>query len=60
MEAALELAAKVRAKRTPVLDTLLDVWALGWDAINGKRAPWASNSWVWRIEFKRLEPAGGR
>ena len=22
-------------------------------AINGKRAPWASNPWVWRIEFWR-------
>lgn len=32
------------------------LWALGWDAINGKRAPWASNPWVWRVEFKR---AGG-
>lgn len=25
-----------------------------WDAINGKRAPWASNPWVWRVEFKRV------
>lgn len=24
----------------------------GWDAINGKRAPWASNPWVWVVEFK--------
>lgn len=24
-----------------------------WDAINGKRAAWASNPWVWRIEFRR-------
>lgn len=24
-----------------------------WDRINGKRAPWASNPWVWRVEFKR-------
>ena len=31
-------------------------WAAGWDAINGKRAPWASNPWVWRVEFKRLAP----
>lgn len=38
-----------------------DVWetdpckafARGWDTINGKRAPWASNPWVWRIEFRR-------
>jgi len=25
-----------------------------WDSINGKPYPWASNPWVWRIEFKRL------
>src|SRR5262249_27378565 len=25
-----------------------------WDAINGKRALWASNPWVWCIEFRRL------
>jgi hypothetical protein len=25
-----------------------------WDAINGKRAPWASNPWVWVIAFRRL------
>lgn len=28
-------------------------WAFkyGWDAINGKRAPWESNPWVWAITF---------
>jgi hypothetical protein len=26
-----------------------------WDRINGKRAPWEQNPWVWRIEFKRVE-----
>jgi hypothetical protein len=25
-----------------------------WESINGKRAPWASNPWVWVVEFKRL------
>lgn len=25
-----------------------------WDRINGKRAPWASNPWVWRVEFRRV------
>lgn len=24
-----------------------------WDSINAKRAPWASNPWVWVVEFKR-------
>lgn len=26
-----------------------------WDSFNGKRAPWASNPWVWVVSFKRLE-----
>lgn len=26
-----------------------------WDQINGKRAPWSSNPWVWAISFKRVE-----
>lgn len=25
-----------------------------WDKINGKQYPWASNPWVWVVEFKRL------
>lgn len=38
-------------------DSSRKAWAAGWDAINGKRAPWASNPWVWRVEFRRV--AGG-
>lgn len=26
-----------------------------WDSINARRAPWASNPWVWAISFKRIE-----
>lgn len=26
-----------------------------WDTLNGKKHPWASNPWVWVIEFKRVE-----
>jgi len=29
----------------------------GWDTINGTRAPWASNPWVWAVEFRRLASA---
>lgn len=29
-----------------------------WDQINGKRAPWVSNSWVWAMEFRLLR--GGK
>jgi hypothetical protein len=25
-----------------------------WDSINGKRAPWSRNPWVWAITFRRL------
>ncbi len=25
-----------------------------WDELNEKRAPWASNPWVWAIKFRRL------
>lgn len=24
-----------------------------WDSLNAKRAPWASDPWVWRVEFRR-------
>lgn len=26
-----------------------------WDEINAKRAPWASNPWVWVVEFERVK-----
>lgn len=35
----------------------VDVFAGLWDSINEARAPWASNPWVWVIEFRRLPPA---
>lgn len=25
-----------------------------WDEINGKRAPWASNPWVWVVSFRKI------
>lgn len=27
-----------------------------WEMINGKRAPWSSNPWVWRVAFERVTP----
>ena len=30
-------------------------FASAWDTINGKRAPWASNPWIWAIEFRALQ-----
>lgn len=32
-----------------------DGFSFLWDKINGFRAPWASNPWVWVIEFSRRE-----
>ena len=29
-----------------------EAFAKKWDEINGKRAPWGSNPFVWRVEFK--------
>lgn len=29
-----------------------------WGKINGERAPWASNCWVWVVSFRRLEKEG--
>ena len=31
-----------------------------WDSINAKRAPWASNPWVWVVEFRNYSPISNR
>lgn len=28
-----------------------------WDSINAKRAPWATNPWVWALTFRRVMPS---
>jgi hypothetical protein len=33
----------------------LQNWIKLWDAINGKRAPWSSNPWVWRVTFRVID-----
>lgn len=38
------------------ISTLHHAWALCWDSINGDRATWASNPWVWVVSFKRVRP----
>jgi len=37
--------------------THIRAWAAAWDSINGTRAPWDSNPWVWVIEFKEVPRA---
>lgn len=36
-----------------VYETAARAFAVAWDSINGKRAPWESNPWVWAIRFGR-------
>lgn len=31
-------------------------YAVRWDELNGDRAPWVSNPWVWAISFRRVTP----
>ncbi len=38
-----------------VVGSARDAYAALWDTINGDRAPWASNPWVWVVEFSRVE-----
>lgn len=33
--------------------SLRDLWRLGWDHINGAKAPWSAEVFVWRLEFVR-------
>lgn len=35
---------------------LIDGFANLWDTINGERASWESNPWVWVVGFKRVRP----
>lgn len=32
-----------------------DSFSSAWEMINAKRAPWASNPWVWRVEFEEAK-----
>ncbi len=41
-------------QKATLADYFTGYFALAWDHINGKRAPWASNPWVWVIGFQRI------
>ncbi len=43
-----------RAEGCGRLGTHVDAYAMIWNEINFKRAPWASNPWVWPLTFRRL------
>lgn len=39
-----------------VYPDLRSLWVKGWDSINAKRGfGWASNPWVWAVDFRRVE-----
>lgn len=46
--------ARIQDAREPTRGPLVDAYANLWDIINGKRAPWRKNPWVFAITFKRL------
>jgi len=48
------IAEGVIAPDGPFGPNYIDAFSILWDRINGKRAPWASNPWVWVISFRRL------
>lgn len=50
-----DVAAKMTGIPWSSLPTLHHGWREGWNMINGKRASWESNPWVWVIGFKRIE-----
>jgi hypothetical protein len=39
--------------RCTLYPTVGEAFVAGWDALNGKRAPWASNPWVWAYTFSK-------
>ncbi len=42
------------------VQTYRDAFAGLWDVINGARAPWASNLWVWVIGVRQFDGEAGR
>lgn len=39
---------------SPLHTTAVKAFAAAWDGINGERASWASNPWLWCVSFRRL------
>jgi len=45
--------------KTALHPTAREAYRSLWDKINGDRANWASNPWVWVVTFKRIEKGAG-
>lgn len=49
---------KEKAEAMPLRDKqrlARDAFYFLWEGINGERAPWASNPWVWALTFRRVD-----
>jgi hypothetical protein len=51
--------ARINGELGEVMIFSRKAFAVLWDQINGKRAPWSSNPWCWVISFERLEAQHG-
>lgn len=49
-------ACPASTRRPDMENTSRGAFAILWDSINGKRASWASNPWVWCVSFRRVVP----
>ena len=47
--------ARIQDARDPTRGPLIDGFANAWDRINGERASWVSNPWVWVLVWKADE-----
>lgn len=52
--------AKAEGIKPYLIWTPRDAYAKLWDKLNAKRATFASNPWVWRIEFRRVKDGGAK
>ncbi len=46
-----DVAAQLTGRPSSDFPTLRDAWAAGWDAINGHRATWTDDPFVWVLQF---------